>query len=232
MPVSFNVLSDIQINGKSRFLRIEPNNLSVTLREIFESLMDISWLEQFKGRALYGSFHNRVIPTLEVIERDFQNGNITSINSDAGEKVVSELARQAVVFYLGYFDIPLSELFKEQKGQNPGFDFLSMNNDQVLLFGEAKYQSGEYAYNASLNQIKDFIDDKKDSKDIANIVHFIPDTVNPIPYQKFEAGEKGYMAAFSSKNKTDQELIDNIKNLDSFVFLQQFPEVICIAVNV
>ena len=48
MPASFNVISDTHINGKSRFLRIEPINLSVTLREIFESLMDISWLEQFK----------------------------------------------------------------------------------------------------------------------------------------------------------------------------------------
>lgn len=40
------------------------------------------------------------------------------------------------------------------------------------------------------------------------------------------------MAAFSAKTKTDQELIDNIKELDSFKFLQQFPMVICIAVNV
>lgn len=232
MPVSINVISDVQINEKSRFIRIEPTSLSVTLKEIFESLMDMSWLEQFKGRALYVSFYDRAVSTLEVIERDFQKGNITSINSDVGEKVVSELARQTVVSHLGYLDVPLSELFKEQKGQNPGFDFLSMNNDQVLLFGEAKYQSGEYAYYASLKQIKDFIAEKKDSKDIANFVYFIPDTDNPIPYQKFEHGEKGYMAAFSAKNKTDQELIDNIKNLDSFVFLQRFPEVICIAVNV
>lgn len=232
MPASFNIVSDIPINGKSRFLRIEPTNLSVTLKEIFESLMNISWLEQFKGTPLYGSFLDRVTPTLETIERDFQNGNITSVDSDAGEKVVSELARQAVVSHMGYLDMPLSELFKEQKGQNPGFDFLSMNNNQVLLFGEAKYQSGEYAYNASLNQIKNFVEKKKDSKDIANFVYFIPYNDNPLPYAKFENGEKGYMAAFSAKTKTDQELIDNIKALDSFVFLQQFEEVICIAVNV
>ena len=232
MAVSFNILSDIPINGKSRFLRIEPTNLSVTLREIFESLMDISWLEQFKGTPLYGSFLDRVTPTLETVERDFQSGSITAVDSDAGEKVVSELARQAVVIHMGYFDIPLSELFKEQKGQNPGFDFLSMNDNQVLLFGEAKYQSGEYAYNASLNQIKDFIDEHKDSKDIANFVYFIPYNDNPQPYANFENGEKGFMAAFSAKTKTDQDLISNIEELDSFKFLQQFPMVICIAVNV
>ena len=232
MPSSYNVLSDIPINGKSRFLRIEPTDLSVTLKDIFESLIDISWLEQFKGTPLYGSFLDRVNPTLETIKRDFQNGNITAVNSDAGEKVVSELARQAVVSHMGYLDIPLSELFKEQKGQNPGFDFLSMNNNQVLLFGEAKYQSGVYAYKASINQIKDFVDEKKDSKDIANFVYFIPFNDNPQPYANFEKGEKGYMAAFSAKTKTDQELIDDIKTLDSFAFLQQFEEVICIAVNV
>lgn len=232
MPASFNVLSDIPINGKSRFLRIEPTSLSVTLKEIFESLMDISWLEQFRGTPLYGSFLARVNPTLETIESDFQNGSITAVDSDAGEKVVSELARQAVVFHLGYLDIPLSELFKEQKGQNPGFDFLSMNNNQVLLFGEAKYQSGEYAYRASHDQIKGFIEKNKDTKDIANFVYFIPYETNHQPYANYENGVKGYMAAFSAKTKTDQELIDNIQALDSFVFLQQFEEVICIAVNV
>lgn len=232
MAVSFNIVKDVLINGKSRFLRIEPTNLSVTLREVFEALMDLSWLEQFKGTPLYNSFLDRVTPTLEIVESNFQSGNITAVDSDAGEKVVSELARQAVVLHMGYLDIPLSELFKEQKGQNPGFDFLSMNDKQVLLFGEAKYQSGEYAYNASLNQIKDFIYDHKDSKDIANFIYFLPYNENPQPYDNFEKGEKGFMAAFSAKTKTDQELIDNIKELDSFKFLQQFPMVICIAVNV
>ena len=232
MPASFNVLSDIPINGKSRFLRIEPTNLSVTLKEIFESLMDISWLEQFKGTPLYGSFWDRANPTLETIKRDFQDGNITTVDKDAGEKVVSELARQAVVSHMGYFDIPLSELFKEQKGQNPGFDFLSMNNNQVLLFGEAKYQSREYAHISSLNQIKAFVDEKKDSKDIANFVYFIPYLNNPQPYDNFDKGVKGYMAAFSAKTTPDQELINVIKALDSFVFLQKYEEVICIAVNV
>lgn len=232
MPASFIVVSDIQINERTRFIRIEPTNLSVTLREIFESLMDLSWLEQFKGRPHYGSFLARVSPTLERVERDFQNGSITAVDKDAGEKVVSELARQSVVYHLGYFDIPLSELFKEQKGQNPGFDFLSMNKNQMLLFGEAKYRSAEPACQSSFDQIKSFVDDKKDYKDILNFVFFIPDNVNPLPYIKFENGEKGYMAAFSADTKTDQELIAKITSLDSFCFLQQFPEVICIAVNV
>jgi len=64
MPASFNVLSDIPINGKSRFLRIEPTSLSVTLKEIFESLMDISWLEQFRGTPLLfsaGFCHKKAI---------------------------------------------------------------------------------------------------------------------------------------------------------------------------
>lgn len=232
MPASFNILSDIQINAKSRFLRIEPVNLSVTLREIFESLMDISWLEQFRDTPLYDAFKDCVTPTLDIIARDFQNGNLTQVDSDAGEKVVSELARQTVVNYLGYFDIPLSELFKEERSQCPGFDFLSMNHNSILLFGEAKYQAGKYAYNSSLNQIQEFIGEKKDSKDIVSITRFIPFERYPQPYANFKNGEKGYMAAFSAREMTDQRLIDNITGLDSFKFLQQYPEVICIAVNV
>lgn len=232
MSASFNVISDIPINGKSRFLRIEPVNLSVTLREIFESLMDVSWLEQFRDTPLYDSFLSRVNPTLEAIKKDFKSGTITSVDKDAGEKVVSELARQTMVAYLKYYDIPLSELFKEQKGQNPGFDFLTMNLSFVILFGEAKYQSGKYAYSSSLNQIRDFINEKKDSKDIANLVYFIPYQTNPTPYDNFKKNVKGYIAAFSAHNMTDQQLIDNIKGLDSFNYLQHFSEIICVAVNV
>ncbi len=75
MSASFNVISDIPINGKSWFLRIEPVNLSVTLREIFESLMDVSWLEQFRDTPLYDSFLSRVNPTLEAIKKRFQERN-------------------------------------------------------------------------------------------------------------------------------------------------------------
>lgn len=233
MPASFNIVSDTKINAKTRFIRIEPTNLSVTLREIFESLMDLSWLDQFKETPLYGSFRDRVAPTLETIEKDFQKGTITTVGKDAGEKVVSELAHQIVVSHLGYFDIPLSELFKEQKGQNPGFDFLSMNNNNyVLLFGEAKYRSDKYAHWASLDQIEAFIKEKKDSKDVANFLFFIPFEKYPQPYKNFENGERGYIAAFSAKTMPDKELINDITTRDSFKFIQQFPEVICIAVNV
>ena len=232
MPVSFTIISDKQITPNTRFLRIELVNMAVTLKEIFVSLMDISWLDQFKDTPLYDSFLDRVHPTLETIERDFQSGNITAVDSDAGEKVVSELARQAVVGHLDYFNIPLSELFKEQKGQNPGFDFLSMNKSLVLMFGEAKYRSDKYAYKESLNQIVRFIGEKKDSKDIANFVYFIPYQDHPEPYNNFKNGVRGYMAAFSERQMTDQEVEDKMKELDSFQSLQQCNELICIAVNV
>lgn len=232
MPTSFNIVSDKQITPNTRFLRIEAVNMSVTLKEIFVSLMDISWLKQFKDTPLYDCFLDRVNPTLETIQRDFQSGNITTVDSNAGEKVVSELARQAVVGHLGYFDIPLSELFKEQKGQNPGFDFLSMNKSLVLMFGEAKYRGDKYAYRESLNQIERFIGEKKDSKDIANFVYFIPYQDHPEPYNNFNNGVRGYMAAFSERQMTDQEEEDKMKELDSFQSLQRCHELICIAVNV
>ncbi len=235
MSVSYNLISDKGITGaNTRFLRVEPTSFSVTLREIFESLIDLTWLNQFRDTGLYVGFKARLLPTVECIERDFQSGTLSSIDKDAGELFVSELARQTVVTHLGYFDIPLCELFKEQRSQNPGFDFLSMNSSPVFLFGEAKYQSGEhdYAYKKAIEQIQRFITEEKDLKEIPNLSFFIPYDTYPLAYSNMDRGLKGFIAAFSCKSRTDQEIIDSIKEIDEYKSLEGYDEVICIAVNI
>ena len=53
------------------------------------------------------------------------------------------LAQEAIVSELGYREIPLPEVYKQQKSQNPGFDFIVLNARDVVLFGEAKFKVGK-----------------------------------------------------------------------------------------
>ena len=121
-----------------KLLRIHPNNLQLTIRQIFDSLINMSWIDSFMPDYLRISLRARVEPTVKHITKNLNNGRLTAVDENSGELVVSELARQSIVSEYHYLDIPIGELIATQAAQNPGFDFYSMNLDDVLLFGESK----------------------------------------------------------------------------------------------
>lgn len=57
----------------------------------------------------------RVTPTIQQIASDFNNGANPTINSDTGEKLVSEISRRTLVEDYNYWDMPIAELFKQKK---------------------------------------------------------------------------------------------------------------------
>lgn len=120
-----------------RLLRIRPNNLQLTIRHIFVSLANMSWIDSFLPEYLRQSLYARVEPTVRTIANHLNDGNLTAVDSHSGELVVSELARQGVVNRYGYLDIPIGELIATQVAQNPGFDFYSVNLNDIILFGES-----------------------------------------------------------------------------------------------
>lgn len=93
-----------------RLLRIRPNNLQLTIRHIFVSLANMSWIDSFLPEYLRQSLYARVEPTVRTIANHLNAGNLTAVDSNSGELVVSELARQGVVNRYGYLDIPIGEL--------------------------------------------------------------------------------------------------------------------------
>ena len=151
------------------------------------------------------------------------------MDSHSGELVVSELARQGVVNRYGYLDIPIGELIATQVAQNPGFDFYSVNLNDIILFGESKYVAARTAHNDALKQIVNF----------ASILDLITFTVHPfVPegrrnaFVNYNNGQKGYIAAFAAKNESDDELITKIQANAYFQRLTDSSELICVAVDV
>ena len=127
-------------NGRNIiFLRVDPEDISITLSEIIDALSDLSWISKFDKAYLRQSYRTRAESTVKHICQKIQDGAASGVYGDAAEYIVSEVARETLVKHLMYKDIPLGELFKEQISGNPGFDYFTANLSDVIIFGEACY---------------------------------------------------------------------------------------------
>lgn len=230
-PRGFNVITNLQLSNNCRYIRVQVVDKAVSLLNIFQSLIDTSWTNSFFSNIdwLKESMSNRAIITVEKISKDFNKGMNPTINKDTGEKMVSEISRRSLVEDFHYWNMPLAELFKQKADGNPGFDFHTITpmND-IIMFGEAKYVAGKTAYNSAMNQIGDFIDEKKDMRDLAEICHFMP---SQTPLENAANNIKGYVAAFSTNGATDRDIISKITGHKNYSMLSQYPQFIAIAVD-
>ena len=210
------------------FLRIEPEDKKEALKLIYQKLSDKSWINRFNKSYIRKSYSLRVDKTIDRLRDSLINGVDDKIPEEAGEYLVSELSREAVVSELNYSDIPLAELRKEQAKSNPGFDFHTENDNQIIIFGESKYLSKVNAYGSALSQIVDFIKDKKDIIELADLEDF----VSVEAMENCEKGYKGYAAAFSSHSISNHDLIKHIFNNNNCKYLFNYDELLLLAVNV
>lgn len=150
------------------------------------------------------------------------------ITEDSGEYVVSELAREALVSELRYLDIPLAELFKEQVSGSPGFDFYSANNQRVIIFGEAKYNSRQNAYGVGMEQVDRFIREGQDISDLNDIDKFFEEE----SLQMADKGDKVYAIAFASKGTESEQIIKGILSNKYYENIASNKEVIFLVVNI
>ncbi len=223
-----NIIIDTIIpQSNVRYVRLKVNDVSLTLTEIYLSLIDASWINNLQiAGALRDSLRARVNDTIVHLSAIF-NATPNLIDKSTGEYIVSESARRYLVDVLSYANIPLGELFKQQKSGNPGFDLFSENLQNVILFGEAKYRSDNSGCYASLKQINDFIQTQNDSKDVWDI----RDMVSPNSLVNFEAGLKGFVASFTTWNETDQDVMERITRHNAYATLSSHQEFICIAIQ-
>jgi hypothetical protein len=221
-------LDNKKIDNHITFIRINPTDVELTLREVFVSLSDLSWINKFDKEYIRDSFEVRAKATVEHISKNIISSKADNITSNSGEYVISELARLTLINELKYSDIPLAELIKKQKSGNPGFDFYSENKTNIILFGEAKYLSAKNAYGSAFNQIVRFIEEKSEIGDLQDIDKFC----SQIALDNVSKDQKGFVAAFASKSISTENLIKNIQENEDFKALTCHTEVICVAVNI
>lgn len=203
----YKIIENREVEPHIRFFRIRPTDIKLTLRSVFESLSNNSWIMKFDNSFLKQTFSVRFQSTIDYISSNIIHEGDDSLTSDSAEYVISEIARSAIVEQLDYLDIPLGELIKEQKSGNPGFDFYSMNKSDIILFGEAKYVAKQNAYGRALEQIYRFHTEQRDVADLLDIQNLCPEA----SCNEVCKGNKGFIAAFSSKTTPTEKLISNIK---------------------
>ena len=215
-------------NCEITFIRIDPENIKNTLAEIIKTLLDLSWLSRFDGDYRENSFKKKAEKTIADIQEKFSNCDDSKVTSQAGEYVVSELARESLVNQMSYLHIPLAELLGMKISGNPGFDFHSQNNTtSTVIFGEAKFNSHQSAYGDAIKQIADFVKDEKDIMQLTDLEHFCtPEALN-----RANQGFKGFAVAFSAKSTKSDDLIANIIAHTRFCVLSKHIEIVIVAVN-
>jgi hypothetical protein len=227
MP-GYTIIDHLIIEDNIRFIRINPTNIKLTLKEVFISLADLCWISNFDKEYVRETFQVRAEATVKYISENIIRESDDTLTSDSGEYVISELARKSLIRELKYSDIPLGELIKEQKIGNPGFDFYSENSINILLFGEAKYKADRNAYGNAFEQIVRFEKEKRDIADLLDIDKFCSEN----SLSNVINNQKGYVAAFSSKSTPTDTLVRNIQENEDFKAIKRFSELICVAVNI
>ncbi|MCH5176255.1 MAG: hypothetical protein J1F40_10245 [Prevotellaceae bacterium] len=224
---SYTIKINKIIEPNVRLIRVQPNDLKITLDYILTTLSSMCWISQIAD-ILKPAYEVRVQSTIDKLNKDFTNGTDSEIIRNAGEYVVSELTRSSIVNELHYMDIPIGELFKEKASGNPGFDIFTVNLTEQILFGEAKYVANTNAYNNAIKQVNRFIREKRDLADLPDLAQF--NINNAI--SKASNGDRGFIAGFSSTSISDDNLERNIKNNDAYKALPKDKELICVAVDV
>lgn len=221
------------------FIRISIDNLQETVAEIMQIIADVSWMEGLTSISKE-SFMARAKPTIDVLIEELTNylGSCDKKTIETiGETVVSVSARSAIERILQYKALPIAELIKQKVKRNPGFDFHHEKDELMIVFGEAKYESNNNAYNKAISQIVKFIADKKHLKDIPDIDKFLSQSVfNNVNNCQSDRDRFCYSAAFSTVNRrfNEQKLINNIKNNAHFRELvsQNHKELVLVAVDI
>jgi hypothetical protein len=224
----FTIIDNKKVDLNITFIRINPTNINITLKDIFRSLSDLSWISRIDPEYMREGFQVRAEATVRYLSNRLLSGTTDQITKDSGEYIVSELARQSLIQELHYSDIPLAELIKEKRSGNPGFDFYAETIENIILFGESKYVAGRNSYGRALKQIVQFNNEKRDIADLPDIGKFCSN----ISLEKVIQNQKGYVAAFSSVNTPTSEIINGILANEDFKLLRAYNELVCVAINI
>ena len=213
---------------KITFIRINPENKKETIERILNTISDLSWINKLIPEDLIPSLNAKAVPTVDELTRRLNKNKDDNITKEIGEYFVSELARETIVNEMAYSDIPLTELWKEKVTGNPGFDYHSENKENIIIFGEAKYLANQNAYNSALKQVVEFIDQKKDIKELAELKSFVTQKA----VDNANNARKGYAIGFSSYKTSTDNLIKNIQKNENFNELIKYEELVIVAVNI
>lgn len=174
------------------------------------------------------AYSERMKPTINKLVKDIYEKVDWEVTTDFWEYLVSHSAWNALNKVFSHTIIPLAELWKEQISWNPWFDFHTETLSELIAFWEAKYRSSWNSYTEALTQINDFINKKKDIKELSDLKKITTNNAS----KNAALWKKSYVAAFSINWIQYDKIFDNILNSDHIDPLLIYPEIYLIWVEV
>ena len=185
-------------------IHVKVHDISSKAKAMITMIQDTSWITEL-DIIEQASFEARAQPTIDKLVHKILSKVTTTLSDDFGEFLISVTAQDTLELQYNHKKVPLAELFKEKKTGNPGFDFHTETSTQLLAYGEAKYSGNINPYSKALNQIKGFLDEKKDKMELTDLKHFTSrESIN-----KALEDKKAFVAAFSINSDNPSSIIEN-----------------------
>lgn len=209
------------------FIVVKVSNVNERVKEIVNLISDNSWLKSLHPIENV-TFAARSKRTIKKLVEDILLKSDGPISEDLGEYIISCTAQDILEADKNHKKVPLAELLKEKVTGNPGFDFHTETDTQVISFGEAKYNSRANSYGKALSQIAKFIELEKDKAEFSILKHFVSEAA----IQNALNGTTAYCAAFSLHSSNHELIISNIKKSDDLKQLLGNSELYIIGVEI
>lgn len=234
--MSFNISScsyinevDIVTESECRIIVVDViiNEIEPVISSMIQEISNTSWITDMDAYD-QKAYEAKAKPTVDKIVNKVLNKSEDCVDSDSGEYIISCSAQYVLEEKYDHTRIVLAELFGKRVSGNSGFDFHSESDVKLLLFGEAKFSSSGNPYTNALNQIVEFIEDKKDDQDLSDLRHFASTEAMESYMQK----NKGYIAAFSLNAINSEEIYEKVVELDSFKELTRYKELYVLGIKI
>ncbi|MDA0144064.1 MULTISPECIES: hypothetical protein [Vibrio] len=213
--------------AKVHSILINIENIHTRATEMISVIQDVCWLNDLSPVAKH-SYEARAERTIAKMVNNILNMVEDELTEDFGEFMVSASAQDALVEAFGHIKVPLAELLKEKISGNPGFDFHTETNTELVAFGEAKFSGGSNPYRNALEQIAKFISLKKGDAELVDLQNFVSEGAINNALSKRSA----FVAAFSINGKKPQAIMSNAFKSQYLTNLLQQDEIYLIGVTV
>lgn len=187
---------------------------------------DDSWINRL-GAVEKVSYEARAERTITKIVDEILLKVDSKVNEEFGEFMISSSAQTVLEETYSHKKVPLAELLKEKITGNPGFDFHSESETELIAFGEAKYSGIRNTASIAMNQISRFILLKKDLAELVDLKNFTTEKA----INNALAGEKAYVAAFSINARKPKLIFENAIKSDAIKPLLKYPELYLIGIE-
>jgi hypothetical protein len=221
---------DIESDCEVYCIHVKVLDVEGRANQMITTISDESWISKLSERR-QKTFTARAQRTIEKLVNDILT-KVHDVNDkvteEFGEFMISDTAQLSLENKHFHTKVPLAELLKEKVTGNPGFDFHTESQNNLIMFGEAKYSGDSTPRARAINQIAEFIKLEKDNAELIILENFVSDAA----MENVDDNKKGYVAAFSLNSDNPDLIFKNALKSEAISSLLEFPELYLIAIEV